>query len=77
MTYILQGLHDGFSIGFHEAQVALQPLKCNIPSAYKQPHRYLQAQCKMVMPQVTVWSDASGARALVPALCRHGFMVAG
>ena len=33
--YILQGIRDGFSIGFQEALVALRPSKYNIPSAYE------------------------------------------
>ncbi len=50
MGYILQGIRDGFSIAFQEAQAALRPSKRNIPSAYQQPQmvdRHLQAECEM------------------------------
>ena len=46
--YIVQGIQEGFRIGFHEGQLSLRPAIRNIPSAYEQPQivdKYLQAEC--------------------------------
>lgn len=48
VDYIMQGIQQGFRVGFHEGQASLRSTARSIPSAYEQPQvvdKYLQAEC--------------------------------